>query len=111
MTTQKSKEEYIQEAEIMYQQHFAVQLIEEHLEKNGADEETIREVRRQLYKHVQAKKRKTGLIFVVIGVILLGMGFLSSLGMFYSGGEFNFALYGFTMAGLIVMFIGLVQIF
>lgn len=111
MSAAKTTEQYIQEAEIMYRQHFQTQIIEEHLEKEGADDATIRAVRKHLYKLIHARRRKSGSIFVGIGVVLLGLGFLSSFGLFYSGGEINYALYGFTIAGISVLFFGLVQIF
>jgi uncharacterized membrane protein YidH (DUF202 family) len=63
-------------------------------------------------KKIRNKNRtRTGSILVLIGVIILGLGFISCIVLHYMDQDINFSLYGLTGIGAIALIVGLILIF
>ncbi len=80
-------------------------------QKMGIDESQLKELQ-ILVKNIRNKKRtQTGSVLVLIGVIILGLGFISCIVLHYLGSDINFSLYGLTGIGAVALIIGLILIF
>lgn len=85
--------------------------IESRLQKEGLDESVISEVFKEVKRIKNAKRTQTGNMLLVIGAILMILGFATCIFQHYNEGSMSFALYGLTMVGLSILFAGLVMIF
>jgi hypothetical protein len=56
------------------------------------------------------KKRNSAFVYCGIGVFLLTTGFIFTLFLFNSNSNFNFALYGLTLIGLVLVFKGMIDL-
>ncbi len=56
------------------------------------------------------KKRNAAFVYCGIGVFLLTTGFLFTLLLFNSDSNFNFALYGLTILGVVLVFKGMIDL-
>ncbi|QNA42624.1 hypothetical protein [Lacibacter sediminis] len=56
------------------------------------------------------KKRNAAFVYCGIGVFLLTTGFMFTVFLFTNNSNFNFALYGLTIIGLILVFKGLIDL-
>jgi hypothetical protein len=85
--------------------------IEEQLVKKGIDSTIITEVLKQV-KHIRkAKRTKNGTYLILLGVFLLGLGFICCILLSGTGTSIDFALYGLTAIGAIILVAGLAMIF
>ncbi|HQQ95470.1 MAG TPA: hypothetical protein PLQ93_13030 [Bacteroidia bacterium] len=81
------------------------------LSEKCADPELVEEILDQARKVYYAKKRKSGTAKLGIGSVLLVVGFVLTVINFHSNESFTFVMYGFTSAGLLILFWGLYDIF
>ena len=81
------------------------------LQKTGMDEAQSNEWLVQIKKIRNKKRTQTGSMLVLIGVIILGLGFISCIVLHYCGSDINFSLYGLTGIGAVALIIGLILIF
>ncbi|MBS1634747.1 MAG: hypothetical protein JST26_02415 [Bacteroidetes bacterium] len=95
----------------MLEQQLSFELIYEKLQKEGADPLTASEVVSQLKMVHYARKRKRGSQIILFGSLFLLIGFICTCAFFHSGMPIHWVLYGFTTLGLIIIFIGLYDIF
>ena len=79
--------------------------------KEGLEESQLNELQVIIQKIRSKKRTQSGSVLVLIGVIILGLGFISCIVLHYLGQDINFSLYGLTGIGSIVLIIGLVLIF
>lgn len=56
------------------------------------------------------KKRNSAFVYCGIGIFLLTTGFFFTLLLFNSNSNFNFALYGLTIIGLVLVFKGMIDL-
>lgn len=70
-------------------------------------DEIVNQVRDVYY----AKKRKEGQAKLGIGCVLLVIGFVLTVINYHSNESFTWVMYGFTSAGLLLLFWGLYDIF
>ena len=56
------------------------------------------------------KKHNSAFIYCGIGIFLLTTGFFFTLLLFNSNSNFNFALYGLTIIGLVLVFKGMIDL-
>lgn len=82
-----------------------------HLKNIGQIENEESELLRHINKIRNKKRTRTGSILVLIGVIILGIGFISCIILHYLDQDINFSLYGLTCIGAIALIIGLILIF
>jgi hypothetical protein len=85
--------------------------IEKELAAKGLDQQHISDLIQRGKKWQGAKRTRKGSLLVLVGVITLGIGFLSCLVVHYTGGEIGLPLYGITILGLLIVFSGLIFIF
>jgi hypothetical protein len=79
------------------------------LRQQGAPENSLQDIIRQLKDLRFAKKRNTGFLCCGIGVFLIVFGCLLSL-FLYSSGNIRFAMYGLTSIGVVFTMKGLIDI-
>ena len=85
--------------------------IEKHLLEQCANKELVDEVLKQIKAVYYARRRKNGLVKMGFGSILLLVGFALTVMNFYSNESFGAVMYGFTSAGLLLLFWGLYDMF
>lgn len=83
----------------------------ENFKKFGMDDNQIAEMLRLTNKIRNKKRTRTGSLLVLIGVIILGIGFISCIILHYLDQDINFSLYGLTCIGAIALIVGLIMIF
>lgn len=79
--------------------------------RQGLDESQITDLELQIKKTRNKKRTQTGSILVLIGVIILGLGFISCIILHYLDQDINFSLYGLTGIGALILIVGLILIF
>ncbi|MBL7890102.1 MAG: hypothetical protein JNL24_11130 [Bacteroidia bacterium] len=85
--------------------------IESHLQQQGLDSHLLSSILEQVKRLRNAKRTQNGSMLILIGVILLGLGFVSCIFLHDSGASVDFALYGLTAIGAVVLVAGLAMIF
>jgi hypothetical protein len=80
-------------------------------QKLGFDDNQLNELQILIKKIKNKKRTQTGSILVLIGVIILGLGFIGCIVLHYLGADINFSLYGLTGIGAIALIVGLILIF
>lgn len=86
-------------------------VIESLLRERGEEHDTVLKIMGEIKKMRNAKQSKTGSLFILAGVLVLGVGFISCIVVHNLGGSMAFPLYGMTSIGLILLMIGLMMIF
>lgn len=81
------------------------------LKKAGLDDIEISDLHAKIKKIRNKKRTQTGSMLVLIGVLILGLGFISCIVLHYLGNDINFSLYGLTGIGAVTLIIGLILIF
>lgn len=84
--------------------------IELELKQKGMTESEIQQLMSHIVKLRGAMRTRQGSLLVLAGVIILGIGFLSCVAIHFLGGEIGLPLYGVTVLGLILVFLGLMKI-
>jgi len=111
----KSEEKFaslIEMAESLLNQHANPQKIEEilRIDKNVSDAD-VTQIMQHIKKIYYASKRKRGGTIILVGSVLLLIGFILTVANFHSNTSFQYIMYGFTSAGLLIIFAGLYDIF
>lgn len=102
---------YYEKARTLFELRKSFDEIDETLKKEGAESLMAAEIVAQIRAVHYAKKRKRGTQTVLFGSIFLLIGFIFTCTCFHSDLPLGWAMYGFTSLGLIIMFIGLIDIF
>lgn len=111
MLSDEKYSELYQKAKLWHDQHKSFTDISEKLLAEGADELTATEIVKQLKLIHYAVKRKRGSMIILSGAVLLLIGFIFTVLNFHANTSFSFVMYGFTSAGLLVIFFGLYDCF
>ena len=85
--------------------------VEQRLIQQGLNEGQLNIARTFLRKKKCAAKRATGIFWLIAGVLMLGVGFISTVFLFHSGDSFQLVLYGLTLIGIVAVGIGCYFIF
>jgi len=85
--------------------------IREQLFELCQNRELANEIVDQVRSVYYAKKRKSGSAKILIACVLLVVGFALTVLNFHNNESFAFVMYGFTSAGLALLFWGLYDIF
>lgn len=105
-------EEHFKTAKLMFDQGKNIKYIETKLSEKGIPDEQLEAIMKEIRKLWHAKRSKNGGSLVLLGVLLLGVGFVSSIYLHFTGSNsLDFPLYGLTAAGAVILIIGLVYIF
>lgn len=92
------------------QQGFNSEEIINRLLETGLAGEIARQHFEEWKKLRNEKKRNSAFVYCGIGVFLLTTGFLFAVLQFSNNSDFNFALYGLTIIGVILVFKGLIDL-
>ncbi len=101
----------LEEMKMLVSRGFDDQSIQQELIKRGLDEALIAQLMSHSSRIRGAVRTRKGSLLVLVGVIILGIGFLSCVAIHFMGGEISLPLYGVTIIGLILVFMGLIKIF
>jgi hypothetical protein len=81
--------------------------IKDVLHKKSDDDDLIYAVVKKVRSDHYSEIRKQGLTILAVGMVLILSGFIITCCNFYSNRSFEFAMYGLTSIGIIVVFWGL----
>lgn len=81
------------------------------LKKKGLDDVHVEEVMKEVKRFRNARRTRLGSLLVLIGVIILGAGAISTIIIHMYDGSVGFSLYGLTGIGFVILMTGLVMIF
>lgn len=85
--------------------------IEAALRNSGVDVQGITDIFTAVRRMKNSRRTQNGNMLIVAGALLLVLGFGVCVALHYMDIQMTFALYGFTTAGLVLLFTGLVKIF
>lgn len=92
------------------QQGLSTEEILQRLADIGLPFDTAQQYFNEWKKIRNEKKRNSAFLYCGVGVFLLTTGFLFTVFLFSSNSNFNFALYGLTIIGLVLVFKGLIDL-
>ena len=72
---------------------------------------TVVQLMREVKKFRAAKTTTTGLIFILIGAVILVTSFILSFMHVVTAQSLSFVLFGLTTVGILVVFFGLMKVF
>lgn len=88
-----------------------ISLIEEYLNTQSLDKKSIEEIMQLIQPSSKIHKSKNGTMLILLGVVLLGFGFIASVLFTENEILLNISLYGITGVGAILLIIGLAMVF
>jgi hypothetical protein len=92
------------------QQGLSAEEILKRLLETGLSGEAAQQYFAEWKKIRNERKRNAAFIYCGIGVFLLTTGFLFTVFLFTNDSNFNFALYGLTIIGLVLVFKGMIDL-
>lgn len=96
----------------MLKGHHNLTSLEAHFKKEGLPDDVVETVMKAIKKKRHTERSQYGTIMLVAGVLLLGIGFFSCVTLTHGGSSsLDFALYGLTTVGAIIVIVALVFIF
>ena len=98
-------------ARVWLDQHQTFSVIHDNLLKAGADGIDAVEIVKEMKIIYYAKKRQRGTMIILVGSLFLLIGFILTISKYYANESVTYVMYGFTTAGLAIMFYGLYEIF
>ncbi len=98
-------------AELWLSQHLGIEKIHQRLLDEGASDSEASQIMNHVKKLHYANKRKRGSFIILMGSLLLLAGCILTVSNFHSNTSFQYIMYGFTSAGLLVIFWGIYDIF
>lgn len=84
--------------------------VQKHLLTLCNDEELVLDVVKKIKSEHYAQSTKEGRKFIIVGLVLLLAGFMIACVNYHSNQSINFAMYGLTSAGLIILFYGMFKV-
>lgn len=84
--------------------------VQQHLLTLSNDEELVLAVMKKIKSAHYAESTKVGVKFIMVGLVLLLVGFIMACVNYHSNQSINFAMYGVTSAGLINLCFGLYKV-
>lgn len=104
--------EHFNYAHLLFEQGKDLLFIETKLKEKNIEPQELEEILKQIKRLHHKKRNKTGTQLIVLGVILLGIGFITSILLHLNGSTaLDFPLYGLTATGIVVLIVGLVFLF
>lgn len=94
----------------LQQQGLSTEEILKRLSDTGLPVDAARQYFEEWKKIRSEKKRNIAFLYCGVGVFLLTTGFLFTVFLFSSNSNFNFALYGLTIIGVVLVFKGLIDL-
>ena len=104
--------EHLKSAKLMFDQGKDMLFIEVKLKEKNISAPHLEEIQKQLKRLLNAKRNRMGTQLILLGVLLLGVGFISCIVLHLNGSNsLDFPLYGLTATGIVVLIIGLIYLF
>ena len=97
-------------ADELLARHQDLKSVREYLEEKIQDIAHRDSIMAAVKKAYYLRRRKRGSMVLLLGCILLIIGFVCTVTMFHSGSSFTTVMYFFTAAGIIGILIGLVDV-
>lgn len=85
--------------------------VEQRLVKQGLSVEELEIAKTFMKKKRCAARRASGVIWLIAGILMLGIGFISTVFLFHSGDSFQMVMYGLTLIGLSAVGFGCYLVF
>jgi hypothetical protein len=111
MTNEEQYNTLYKKAKLWYEQQKSFTEIHHRLIQDGHDGLMADEIIKQIKLIHYATKRKRGSMIILTGSLLLLIGFILTVTNFYTNSSCTLVMYGFTTAGLLVIFFGLYDCF
>ncbi|MBI2269594.1 MAG: hypothetical protein HYU69_04465 [Bacteroidetes bacterium] len=111
MDSKTNNEAFLTEALKLFEAGLDDSTIASKISKLGANETKVSDILKKIKVLRHKKRRKTGTTIVLIGSILLLVGFVSTVALFQNDEPFRHVMYGLTIGGIIAIVIGLILIF
>ena len=92
------------------QQGLSSEEILQRLLETGLSDDAAQQYFDEWKKIRNEKKRNAAFVYCGIGVFLLTTGFMFTVFLFTNNSNFNFALYGLTIIGLVLVFKGMIDL-
>lgn len=105
------QDEWLGYAKTLSEEGQDAHLIEAQLLERGLDSYTIDLILKEIDELKQHKKRQRGILLVTVGSLLLLCCTLFMFLMYSNEDAINYPVYGLSLLGLIVIMIGVVEIF
>lgn len=111
METNTLANHQLHEINAMLAQGHATEAIEKHLLDKGIETSQVAQMLIDAKRLRSAIRTRKGSLLVLLGVLILGIGFISCVVLHSNGGAITTPLYGLTLVGLTIVLCGLVMIF
>jgi uncharacterized integral membrane protein len=98
-------------AKAMYERDDNFETIEQKLKEKGVDSIFTPEIIKQLKEEHYKKKHKRGVAILFLGLIILLISFILTCINFHANESITYVMFGISSLGLIVIFIGLFDLF
>ena len=104
--------EHLNYAHLLFDQGKDLTFIETKLKEKNIEQQDLEEILKQLKRLNHIQRNKRGVQLILLGVILLGVGFITSILLHLNGSTaLDFPLYGLTATGIVVLIVGLIYLF
>ncbi len=104
--------EHLRKALTLFEQGKDIKFIEDKIASVNIDPLQKEIILKQIKRLWHVKRNKIGTQLIIVGIIFLGIGFISSILLHLNGSNsLDFPLYGLTATGIVILIIGLVYLF
>lgn len=104
--------EHLNYALLLFEQGKNLTFIETKLKEKNIEQQDLEEILKQIKRLNHIQRNKKGVQLILLGVILLGVGFITSILLHLNGStSLDFPLYGLTATGIVVLIVGLIYLF
>lgn len=104
--------EHLNYAHLLFEQGKDLAFIETRLKEKNIEQGDLEEILKQMKRLIHIYRNKRGTQLILLGVVLLGVGFITSILLHLNGSTaLDFPLYGLTATGIILLIVGLVYLF
>ena len=104
--------EHLNYAHLLFEQGKDLIFIETKLKEKNIEQADLEEILKQIKRLSNIHRNKRGVQLILLGVVLLGVGFITSILLHLNGStSLDFPLYGLTATGIIVLIVGLIYLF
>lgn len=111
METNHTFQTHFEKAQTWVQQGYDAVFIEQQLQSEGLEQSAILELFNAIKRERHVKRTQNANILIVFGVVLMVIGFSSSIALYHMDETFGMSLYGLTGAGLLLLFAGMYLLF
>ncbi len=111
MNFESTPEMHFEQVEKWLAQGQTRDFIHQKLVAAGISEERVSQFVDTILSERLSKRRQRGILLILIGSVLLVLGFLLTVFLFHANASIDVVMYGMTGVGILILMIGLVDIF